>query len=44
MDGSNYVFMVILNLDKTAEKECMFARDCSLNKTSKCDIFKVDVC
>ena len=41
MDGSNYVLMVILNLDATAEKESMFARDFSLKKTSKGNIFKV---
>ena len=43
MNGSNYVPMVILNLDTTAEKYIMFMRDYSLNNTSKGDIFKIAV-
>ena len=35
--------MAILNLDTTAIKKSMFARDLSLNKTSKDKIFKVAV-
>ena len=35
MDGSNSVSIVILNLEATAEKESMFARDLSLKKNSK---------
>ena len=43
MDESNYVLVVILNLNATVEKESMFVRDCSLRKKSKGDIFKVAV-
>ena len=43
MDGSNYVLMVILNLDATAAKESMFARDCSLKKNSKGNNVRVAV-
>ena len=44
MDGSNYVSMVILNLDATVENYNMFVRDLPLKKTSKGNIFKVAVC
>ena len=43
MYGSNYMSMVIMNLDAIVEKESMFVRDCSLRKKSKGDIFKVAV-
>ena len=43
MDGSNYVSMVILNLDATVAKDSMFARYFSLKKTLKGRIFKVAV-
>ena len=43
MDGSNYVSMVILNLDATKTKESMFVRDFPLKKTSRGEIFKVAV-
>ena len=43
MDGSNYVLTVILNLDATAEKDSMVARNCSSKKTSKGKILKVAV-
>ena len=43
MDGSNYVLMIILNLDATTEKESMFARDLSLKKISRGNITKVSV-
>ena len=41
MDGSNDVPMVILNLDATAAKESILARDFSLEKTSNGNKFKV---
>ena len=43
MDGSNYVSMVILNLDATASKDIIFARDLLLQKTSNGNIFRVVV-
>ena len=35
MNGYNLVSMVILKLDTTAEKEIMFAMDCSFKKNLK---------
>ena len=43
MDGSNYVSMVILNLDATAAKEIIFVRDVSFKITFKGNISKVAV-
>ena len=42
MNGSNSVSIVILNLDATAVKKSMLARNCSLNN-SKGNIFRVAV-
>ena len=43
MEGSSSDLMVILDLDVTAAKECMFARDFSLQKTLNGKILKVAV-
>ena len=43
MHGSNFVSIVILNLDATAAKEITFTRDCSLNFVLKV-VFKRFCC
>ena len=41
MSGSNSVAMVILNLEATAAKECMFARDFLSKKLQKVTILEL---